>query len=110
VWQVGDRVELNLEMPIELLAAHRLVEECLDPVAVRLGPLIYCLESTDLPQVVGVMQAMIPTDNIDQWSVEEGASALKGISILRGKLWIEANRKVPTEQAGADPSSPSQAL
>lgn len=110
VWQVGDQVELNLEMPIELLAAHRLVEECLDQVAVRRGPLIYCLESTDLPQGVGVMQAMIPTDNIDQWSVEEGAAELKGISVLRGKLWIEANPEVPSKQAGADSSSPSQAL
>ena len=47
-WSSGDRVELELEMPTQLISAHPLVEECRGQVAVRRGPLVYCAESIDL--------------------------------------------------------------
>ncbi len=49
-WAKGDRIVLDLEMPARLMAAHPLVEECRGQVAVQRGPLVYCLESQDLPQ------------------------------------------------------------
>jgi DUF1680 family protein len=49
-WVAGDQVELDLPMPAVLLQANPRVEETLNQVAVRRGPLIYCLETADLPQ------------------------------------------------------------
>ena len=36
-------------MPVRLMEANPLVEEDLNQVAVQRGPVVYCLESPDLP-------------------------------------------------------------
>jgi len=62
LWSAGDRVELVLAMPVELLEAHPLVEEARNQAAVRRGPIIYCLESIDLPQDVATADVTISPD------------------------------------------------
>lgn len=59
-WKQGDRVELHMPMPVRLLEANPLVEETRNQVAVARGPLVYCLESTDLPANVAVEQVLVP--------------------------------------------------
>lgn len=49
-WKVGDFVDLDLPMPVELIEANPLVEETLGQIAVKRGPMVYCLESVDLPE------------------------------------------------------------
>ena len=53
-WKKGDVIELNLPMPVELMEANPLVEEVKNQVAVKRGPLVYCLESDQLPAKVSV--------------------------------------------------------
>jgi DUF1680 family protein len=48
VWQAGDRVRMVLPMPPEAVEAHPYVLENRGCVALRRGPLVYCVESTDL--------------------------------------------------------------
>lgn len=48
-WKKGDIIELNIPMPVELMEANPLVEEVKNQVAVKRGPLVYCLESNELP-------------------------------------------------------------
>ncbi|MBF9141047.1 glycoside hydrolase family 127 protein [Hymenobacter sp. BT439] len=48
-WKTGDKVELQLPMPAQLLEANALIEETRNQVAVRRGPVVYCLEASDLP-------------------------------------------------------------
>jgi DUF1680 family protein len=48
-WKAGDKVELSLPMPAQLVEANPLVEETRNQVAVRRGPVVYCLEANDLP-------------------------------------------------------------
>ncbi|MCH4551669.1 aceric acid hydrolase [Aestuariibaculum lutulentum] len=49
-WKKGDVIELNLPMHVELMQANPLVEETKNQVAVKRGPLVYCLESDDLSE------------------------------------------------------------
>ncbi|KAA9089565.1 glycoside hydrolase family 127 protein [Microbacterium radiodurans] len=58
-WQVGDVVELVLPLPVRMLRGHRLAEELTNQVAVQRGPLVYCLESADLPDDVRLEQAAL---------------------------------------------------
>jgi DUF1680 family protein len=58
-WREGDVVELTLPMPVRVLRAHRLAEEATNQVAVRRGPVVYCLESADLPEGVVLEQAAL---------------------------------------------------
>jgi DUF1680 family protein len=51
-WKAGDVVKLQLPMPARLIEANPLVEETRNQVAVKRGPIVYCLESPDLPKGV----------------------------------------------------------
>jgi len=61
-WQPGDLVDLDLPMPARWMEANPLVEEDLNQVAVQRGPVVYCLESPDLPPGVKIADALIPAD------------------------------------------------
>jgi DUF1680 family protein len=82
-WQTGDRVEVDLPMTPRLMEANPLVEETRNEVAVFRGPVLYCLESVDLPAGVRVEEVMLPQDIV--WSVAEGPAAINPASVLRGR-------------------------
>ncbi len=82
-WSAGDRIELVLPMPVQLLEAHPLVEEARNQVAVRRGPIIYCLESVDLPENVKVANVAISPEG--QWKSPFDKGLLAGVTTLEGK-------------------------
>ncbi len=51
IWNSGDVIELSFEMPIQLHHAHSKVRGHQGKVTVARGPLVYCLESVDNPNV-----------------------------------------------------------
>ncbi len=59
-WSAGDVVELALPMEPRLMEANPLVEELGAQVAVQRGPMVYCLESPDLPGGVQVSEVALP--------------------------------------------------
>ncbi|MBN2510368.1 MAG: glycoside hydrolase family 127 protein, partial [Spirochaetales bacterium] len=46
-WKDGDRLELELDMPVTLVRSHPLVQENIGKVAIMKGPVVYCLEECD---------------------------------------------------------------
>lgn len=62
VWTPGDVLELDLPMPVRVLEANPLVEETRNQVAIQRGPTVYCLESADLPDGVGLLSVGVPGD------------------------------------------------
>ena len=46
-WQSGDRVRLELPMPVERIAAHPRVKADEGRVALQRGPIVYCFEAVD---------------------------------------------------------------
>jgi len=51
IWNSGDVIELILDMPILFRHAHPKVKGHQGKVAITRGPLVYCLESVDNPNV-----------------------------------------------------------
>jgi len=47
VWRAGDEIRLRLEMPVERLSAHPAVTQDTGRVALKRGPVVYCLEEVD---------------------------------------------------------------
>ena len=47
-WQAGDVVRLQFDMPVERLYAHPAVSEDAGRVALKRGPVVYCVEEADL--------------------------------------------------------------
>lgn len=59
--QKGDKIALDLDMNPVLLESNPLVEETKNQVAIKRGPVVYCLESADLPNA-NVSDIVIPAD------------------------------------------------
>jgi DUF1680 family protein len=89
-WQVGDTIEMQLEMPVQYLAAHPLVEECRGQIAVRRGPLIYCVESNDLSEKMRVQQVSIEAGSEKEWALMLGSDQIAGVPQLRGQLLVSS--------------------
>jgi DUF1680 family protein len=63
-WKTGDKVEINLPMPVKLIEANPLVEETRNQVAVKRGPVVYCLESVDNQTSQLTSLALSPKNNL----------------------------------------------
>ncbi len=95
VWRAGDVVELRLPMHVRLLEGNPRVEETRNQVAVTRGPIVYCLESLDLPEAVRVPEVRIPRDIALTPRHEPGM--LRGVTVLDG----EAVRRGDDDWSGA---------
>jgi DUF1680 family protein len=63
VWRKGMVIELNLPMPVTMMEANPLVEETRNQVAVKRGPVVYCLESADLAKGQKVFNIALSAQN-----------------------------------------------
>lgn len=79
-WASGDRLELDLPMEVALVEAHPLVEENRNHAAVMRGPVVYCLESVDLPAGVSIDQVRLPRDA--EWTTRHVPDLLGGVTVL----------------------------
>jgi len=91
-WSKDDRIELLLPMTAQLIEAHPLVEETRNQVALRRGPLVYCLESTDLLDGADIVEiAISPKAKFNSHFLPDllgGITALKGQALcLPGGNW-----------------------
>ena len=79
-WSAGDTIRLELPMEVTLVEAHPLVEETRNHVAVMRGPIVYCLESVDLPEGVRMEDVRLPRQT--QWQSRHDPSLLGGVTVL----------------------------
>ncbi len=86
VWHAGDVVDLDFDMQPRLIEANPLVEENLNQVAVERGPVVYCLESADLPRGTHVMDVRLPEDAVLRARYDE--RLLGGVVVLEGQGWM----------------------
>ncbi len=82
-WRSGDRVSMVLPMPIKLMAAHPLVEEARNQVAIQRGPIVYCLESTDLPEGRTVINTLAL--GFEDWRSVHRPNLLGGVTVIECK-------------------------
>ncbi len=91
-WKNGDKIRLMLDMHPQLIEANPLVEEDKNQVAVKRGPIVYCLESADISNGKSIDDIAIPENikltekriSIDNHYMD----ALEGEAILRsGHSW-----------------------
>ncbi|MFC1712180.1 glycoside hydrolase family 127 protein [Candidatus Poribacteria bacterium] len=84
-WSAGDEVELTLPMEAKLVKANPKVEEVKNQVAIVRGPVVYCLESVDLPDDVHISEVHIPRDI--QLTPRYDGDLLGGVTVLEGNAY-----------------------
>ena len=88
-WNPGDVIEYSMEMPIQVIWAHPAVRDLQGRVALKRGPLVYCLEGVDHAGIPLDRITIDPRDVPNEFKVEQDGNLLGGISLLRGRGTIE---------------------
>lgn len=90
-WKAGDVVELNLPMEARLLSGHPRIEEVRNQTAIQRGPVVYCLESPDLPADTGILDVYLPSD-IKLTATHE-PDVLGGVTTLSGTVLLRRDQQ-----------------
>lgn len=88
IWKTGDIIVLNLDMKPVLIQANPLVEENRNQVAVQRGPVVYCIESMDVPEGYNIFDVIIPAD-IELKSQEDKIGNSTFISLTGEALFVK---------------------
>lgn len=79
-WQSGESLTLHLTMPVERIYPHPAIRENAGMIALRSGPLVYCLESSDNP--IPLHQIYLPSSAAFEKHFDP--DLLGGIAVLTG--------------------------
>jgi len=82
-WRAGDEIVLELPLKVRLMTAHPRVEADRGQVAVMRGPIVYCLESVDLPARIRLSDVTIP--RAIRLSPRVEPTLLGGVTVLAGR-------------------------
>ncbi len=80
-WTSGDRVELNLPMPIRRIRAHPNIKADKDRIALQRGPIVYCVEAADND---GQVRHLVLGPDV-VLKAEHRGDLLGGVTVLTGK-------------------------
>ncbi len=95
-WKQGDKVSIDLPMPVRKVKANEKVEADRNRLALQRGPLVYALEGKDNN---GHVDNLI-IDRNAEISVEEKTDLLKGVHVLKGpakSFWQTSNGRQARE-------------
>ncbi|KXX66600.1 glycoside hydrolase family 127 protein [Flammeovirga sp. SJP92] len=93
-WKKGDIITLDMPMEVQLVEANPLVEEARNQVAVKRGPIVYCVETPDLPKDTNILDVYF-----------KGGAPLKvtyNKDLLGGVATVEAPILIRKDQATKD--------
>ena len=90
-WKGGDVVELDLPMPIRRILANEKVEADRGKVALMRGPMVYCLEAADQPDV-NLTRLILP--RAAEMKAKHRNDLLGGVTVLEGEALAEGGNPV----------------
>lgn len=105
-WQ-QNTITIGMPLRARLTVAHHFLEEVANQVCVVRGPVVYCVESADLPGGVGIESVAIAGSIA--WTEESGTDIFAGHVLLRGtaaRLPAQADAgELYAELNAADPAA-----
>jgi DUF1680 family protein len=88
-WAKGDRIELDLPMPVRRVLTHEKVKSDRNKVALIRGPIVYCAEWVDNDMSV---RDLVIHDKAEL-TAEYRENLLNGLVVIKGKVLNESGRK-----------------
>jgi uncharacterized protein len=95
-WKTGDKVDLNLPMPVRKIAANSLVTADINRVALQRGPMVYCLEWPDNKE--GRVLNLI-LDSSASLNSSFNPALLNGVETITGKAKVAVGTEKGNEAA-----------
>ncbi len=88
-WKKGDVISIELPMEVTFVEGHPRIEEARNQVAVKRGPVVYCVESPDLPEKSEILNVYIKGDT--PLESEYKPNFLGGVSTISADLLLRKN-------------------
>lgn len=88
-WRKGDKITLDMPMETTFVEGNTLIEEVRNQVAVKRGPIVYCVESPDLPEDANIVDVYLKSDT--PFKAEYKANLLHGVTALETELLLRTN-------------------
>lgn len=90
-WQKGDIVTLDMPMDIKFVEGNPRIEEVRNQVAVKRGPVVYCMESPDLPKDTKILDVYIKGET--PLKAEYHPELLGGLSTIKTEVLLRKDKK-----------------
>ncbi|MBJ2173587.1 glycoside hydrolase family 127 protein [Aureibaculum sp. A20] len=101
-WKAGDTITLDMPMEVTLIEGHNRIEEVRNQVAVKRGPIVYCIETPDLPKDTSILDVYF--NGNDQFEAVHKDGFLEGVTVINTELLIREDKKDDMYQAVKKPS------
>lgn len=89
-WKIGDTIVLDMPMEITLIEGHNRIEEVRNQVAVKRGPIVYCIETPDLPKNISILDVYINGNT--KLEPEHKANFLGGVTVINTELQLRKDK------------------
>ncbi len=90
-WKKGDIVALEMPMDIKLVEGHPRIEEVRNQAAIKRGPVVYCIESPDLPENTGILDVYLPANA--RLAANFQPELLGGLTTISGNVALRKDKK-----------------
>ncbi len=81
LWQNGDLIEINLDMPIEIMQSNPNVRANAGKVAITRGPVVYCIEEPDNGENLPAISLSLNP----KFKLEFDENLLNGVVVIKGE-------------------------
>ncbi len=88
-WKSGDVISLNMPMDVKFVEGNTRIEETRNQVAVKRGPIVYCIETPDLPKDVRIVDVYLNSKSPLKATYKP--NFLNGVTTLNGELLLRKN-------------------
>lgn len=88
-WKKGDVISLEMPMDVKFVEGHTRIEEVRNQVAVKRGPVVYCIETPDLPKGASIVDVYLKSDAPLNPQFEE--NLLGGVTAIKTQISIRKN-------------------
>lgn len=80
-----------MPMDITLIEGHPRIEETRNQVAIKRGPVVYCIESPDLSENTGILDVYLPVPS--DLKAEYQPELLGGLTTISGNVALRKDKK-----------------
>ncbi len=88
-WKKGDEITLIMPLEVSMVEGHPFIEEVRNQVAIKRGPVVYCIESTDLPKETKILNVYLQGKS--DLSAVYHKDFLGGVTTIEGNVLLRTN-------------------
>jgi len=93
-WKKGDVITIDMPMDVKFVEGNTRIEEVRNQVALQRGPVVYCVESPDLPEGTKITDVYLKSSTPIE--AEYKSDLLDGVTVLKTDLLIRTNNNNET--------------